>query len=212
MSAFPSLTQSFLDAAVTRRSTIGLHKASTISDGQVEEIVKHALLYTPTPFNVQATRAVVLFGADHEKLWDMVAVHARNNYPPEAFEAFLAPNIKATKASYGTILFYEDPAAIDAMPPRSAGLLKTSPEWFEQANGMAQFYVWTAFTSAGLGASIQHYQKGGLTEQIAKEWDLPASWDLKCQMPFGTPAGPPRGGDKQFAPIEPRIKVFGGEK
>jgi len=69
---------------------------------------------------------------------------------------------------------------------------------------------WTAFCAEGLGANIQHYQKGGLTPKVCAEWGLPANWDLKAQMAFGTPAGPPRGGfEKQFAPIEPRVRVFG---
>jgi len=60
-----------------------------------------------------------------------------------------------------------------------------------------------------MSANIQHYQKGGLTEKVNAEWGLPAHWDLKCQMAFGTPNGPPRGGvEKQFAPIEPRVKIF----
>lgn len=71
--------------------------------------------------------------------------------------------------------------------------------------------VWTAFATEGIGVSIQHYQKEGLMKQINVEWGLPLHWDLKCQMPFGAPDGPPRGGvPKQFVPIEPRVKIIGG--
>lgn len=69
--------------------------------------------------------------------------------------------------------------------------------------------VWTAFATEGMGASIQHYQKGGLMKKISEEWDLPLHWDLKCQMPFGVPDGPPRGGvNKNFPPVEPKVKVI----
>ena len=71
--------------------------------------------------------------------------------------------------------------------------------------------AWTAFSAEGLGCSLQHHQKG-IKERVANEWGLPAHWDLKAQLVFGTPDGPPRGGEnKQFADIEPRMKVFGAE-
>ena len=80
----------------------------------------------------------------------------------------------------------------------------------EQVTDIPGKTVWTAFCAEGLGANVQHYQKGGLSPKVCAEWSLPPNWDLKAQMAFGTPTGPPRGGfEKQFAPIEPRVRVFG---
>lgn len=90
-------------ATVIRRSTIDLQNSSTISDARIEEIVKHAIYNTPTPFDVQSTRAVVLLCADHEKLWNMTYKHAKKNYPPDVFAAHIVPSLKATKESYGTV-------------------------------------------------------------------------------------------------------------
>lgn len=97
------LTQAFLDATITRRSTIALQKTSPIPDAKIEELVKHAILYAPTAFDVQATRAVIFFGPHHDKLWDMVHAHAQNQFPAEMFDSFIAPNLKSNKASYGTV-------------------------------------------------------------------------------------------------------------
>ena len=114
------------------------------------------------------------------------------------------------------------------MPPMLGNLIKGFPEWGQQSNGIAQYtgkrvhqthpflgllidciVAWTAFCAEGLGCSLQHYQKG-LTERINAEWGLPSHWVLSAQLVFGTPNGPPRGGvEKQFADIEPRVKVFG---
>lgn len=107
-------------------------------------------------------------------------------------------------------------------------LIKSFPEWGDHSSGMAQYtskpvywvrpflefptycvVAWTAFCAEGLGCSLQHYQKG-LTERINAEWGLPSHWVLNAQLVFGTPNGPPRGGvEKQFADIEPRVRVFG---
>ena len=66
--------------------------------------------------------------------------------------------------------------------------------------------VWTALQSEGFGANLQHYSPL-IDEQIAKTWNIPASWKLDAQLVFGTPNSEP--GEKVFAPIEDRYKVFG---
>ena len=66
--------------------------------------------------------------------------------------------------------------------------------------------VWVALQSEGLGANLQHYSPL-IDEQVAKTWNLPASWKLDAQLVFGTPTSEP--GEKAFAPIEDRFKVFG---
>ena len=105
--ATPSNSKAFLDATVLRRSTVNLKKESTISDARIVEIVQHAILHTPTPFDAQSTCAVVLLHKDHDKLWDMIYEHAKKIYPPDLFEARLGPNLKANKGSYGTVSRYE---------------------------------------------------------------------------------------------------------
>ena len=57
--------------AETRRSVYALNKDLPIAASEVAQIVEHAVKHTPSPFNSQSTRAVVLFGAEHEKLWDI---------------------------------------------------------------------------------------------------------------------------------------------
>ena len=56
--------------------------------------------------------------------------------------------------------------------------------WSVQTNAMHQFAIWTALSSKGIGASLQHYNP--LVDQITtQEFDIPASWKLVAQMPFG---------------------------
>ncbi len=70
---------------------------------------------------------------------------------------------------------------------------------------MLQCVVWTGLEAGGLGASLQHY--GGLIEQqVIQEWNVPTTWKLIAQLPFGKPTAEP--GVKEFKPLEERIKVF----
>ena len=56
-------------AAETRRSVYTLNKQLPLSAAETAQIVEHAVKHTPSAFNSQSTRVVVLFGAEHEKLW-----------------------------------------------------------------------------------------------------------------------------------------------
>jgi predicted oxidoreductase (fatty acid repression mutant protein) len=70
---------------------------------------------------------------------------------------------------------------------------------------MHQFVIWTALEAEGLGASLQHYNPL-IDEAVRKQWNLPESWQLIAQMPFGKVLAP--AGEKEFGKIEDRLKIF----
>ena len=57
----------------------------------------------------------------------------------------------------------------------------------------------------GLGASLQHYNPL-IDEEVKKQWSIPPNWKLIAEMPFGNPTV--AAGEKEFQPIEMRVKVF----
>ena len=92
----------FLEAIKIRRSTITLAKESPISDDRIVDLVQQAIKHAPSPFHVQSCRAVILFGADHDKLWDFALTRAREKLSPEML-ARSEPKIGEYKAAYGTV-------------------------------------------------------------------------------------------------------------
>ena len=62
------MAANFKDALKQRRTYYALSNKSLISDQEIEEIISHVLLYTPSPFNSQSTRIVLLLGENHKKL------------------------------------------------------------------------------------------------------------------------------------------------
>jgi predicted oxidoreductase (fatty acid repression mutant protein) len=80
------------------------------------------------------------------------------------------------------------------------------PIWSEQSSGMAQFAVWAALAGSDIGASLQHYNPLADAE-IAAAWNIPSSWKLRAQMPFG--ANSAAFGEKAFMDDSDRFKVFG---
>lgn len=77
---------------------------------------------------------------------------------------------------------------------------------------MNQFIAWTALANEGLGCNLQHFHPI-ISKDVADTWNVPERWSLRAQLVFGKATGPPRGGvDKQFSPLETRVKVYGRQK
>ncbi|KAF2808493.1 Nitroreductase [Mytilinidion resinicola] len=198
---------SFLAATKARRSIYTLTKDSPIPASRIENIIGHAIQYAPSPFNVRSTRVVILFGDSHTKLWEFGLKHVEENTPHAL--GFLAPKIKGFSDAYGTCLFFDDSSSVDELSPRFAALSKQYPEWAEHSMGMHQFVAWTALEAEGLGCNLQHYNPG-VNAAVAKEWNIPETWQLKAQLVFGgIKADAPPLEDKPKRPLEECVKVFG---
>jgi hypothetical protein len=73
------------DSAVkSRRSIYSLSKKSPISDPRIEDVLKDALKHSPSAFNSQSGRLVLLLGKALDELLDTVK-EIRPLTPPEAF-------------------------------------------------------------------------------------------------------------------------------
>jgi uncharacterized protein len=198
------MSKNFLEAVKERRSIYALSKETPISDAQIKEIVEAAVLHSPTSFNSQSSRAVVLLGDKHDKLWDITAETLRKIVPAEQFEG-TAQKLASFKAGYGSVLFFEDQTVVKSLQENFALYADNFPVWSNQSSGILQFVVWTAFAEAGLGASLQHYNPL-IDDEVKTTFDIPAEWMLIAQMPFGKIASAP--GEKEFQPIEERVKVL----
>ncbi|WP_107860864.1 nitroreductase family protein [Neisseria weaveri] len=192
-------------AAETRRSVYALNKNLPLPAAEVAEMVKHAVLHTPSSFNSQSTRVVVLFGAEHEKLWQFAEDALRAIVPAENFEP-TKQKLDMFKAAAGSVLFFEDQNVVKGLQERFPSYADNFPIWAEHADAMHQYAVWTTLAAAGIGANLQHYNPL-IDNAVAQEWSVPANWTLRAQMVFGGIDAP--AGEKTFEPLEGRLKVFG---
>ncbi|MDB6453749.1 nitroreductase family protein [Falsirhodobacter sp. 20TX0035] len=188
-----------------RRTQYALGKALPLPQDEVDSLVREAVRQSPSSFNSQSSRAVILFGAEHEKLWGIVKDTLRAIVPPESFAGTEA-KIDSFAAGAGTVLFFEDQAAIQKLQQDFPLYADAFPRFAEQSGGMAQLAVWTALADAGIGASLQHYSPL-IDAAVTKAWDLPESWTLLAQMPFGSNEKP--FGDKTFIADADRFRTFG---
>lgn len=194
----------FLDAMKHRRSFYHISKKSTISDARITELVTSAVQYTPSAFHCQSQMTAILLGEQHDLLWDIV-LNTLQTRVPAAQRANTEEKIKSFQAGYGTVLYCNDDRNTKSMQENYPLYADNFPIWAEQANGMLQFAVWNLLESEGLGASLQHYNPL-IDEAVHAAFNLPKSWRLIAQMPFGTPAGQPDA--KEFADLKPRVKII----
>ncbi len=197
-------TEAIFEAMKKRRSIYAISKEAVTSDERIQEIVEQVVLHTPSAFNSQTARIIVLLGDKHDQLWDYTTNILKEIVPADSFEP-TQQKMDSFKAGYGTILFFEDEAVIRGMQDQFQAYQDKFPVWSQQANGMHQYLIWTLLEAEGYGASLQHYNPL-IDEKIKAEWDIPESWTLIAQMPFGKPTAP--AGDKEFKPLEERIRTL----
>jgi predicted oxidoreductase (fatty acid repression mutant protein) len=199
------MANTFLEAVEARRTFYGLSKEEVVAPERVKALVEHAVKHSPTAFNSQSSRLVVLFGQESDKVWNITKEKLRKIVPAENFGA-TEERIDGFAAGYGTVLFFEDQTVVENLQEQFALYAENFPIWSNQSSGILQFVVWTALVEEGLGASLQHYNPL-IDEEVRSTWNLPKEWKLIAQMPFGKPTAQP--GEKEFHPLDQRVKFFG---
>ncbi|KGQ71495.1 nitroreductase [Chelonobacter oris] len=200
------MSSTFNQLQAKRRSIYNLGKNVALPKTELTALIKQTVRETPSSFNSQSSRVVILFGAEHEKLWNIVLETLRKIVAAEAFSATEAKINNSFKAGFGTVLYFEDQAVVEDLQQKFAAYADNFPIWSEQSGGMAQYAVWVALAEAGLGATLQHYNPI-IDEEVAKTWNIPASWKLRAQMPFGSIEA--AAGEKTYMDDESRFKIFG---
>lgn len=192
--------------AEKRRSIYALSNELPVSNDEIIKLVEHAVLHTPSAFNSQSTRIVVLFGDDHNKLWQITEDTLRDIVDNEEQFAATKQKMDGFKAGAGTIMFFEDHSVVRDMQAAAPLYADKFPIWADQTNAMHQYIIWTALASIDVGANLQHYNPI-IDKKVAEEWNIDEHWELNAQMVFGAIEQP--AGDKAFKPVDERMQVFG---
>jgi len=200
------MAMEFYEAVKARRSVYALSRESTISDDRLEGILLEAVKNAPSAFNSQSGRVVLLLGAAHDGFWDATRGILHELAASEAAFEKTAAKLAGFKNAHGTALFFEDTEVVRSFQEKFPLYKESFAVWSGNSAGMLQYLVWTGLAAEGMGASLQHYNP--LVDGWVRErFDLPASWKLTAEMPFGKIAAP--AGEKEFLPLEGRFKVFG---
>ena len=195
----------FNSLAANRRSIYALGDNLSQTPEEIFDLVKQTVKNSPTAFNSQTVRAVVLFGKSSNKVWEIVEDALRKiAKSPDAFEQTKA-KIDSFKAGYGTILYFTDTTIVHQLENDYPSYAANFANWAEQGLGGAQQAVWTALAEQGIGASLQHYNPL-IDDAIHQTFNLPADWQLRAEMPFGSIEAP--AGEKAHLDDEEMFKLI----
>ena len=192
-----------LELAQKRRSCYALGNHIALTPSQITGLVECAVKQTPSAFNSQSARVLILFNQQHQRFWHLIKTALQKIVPPENFTP-TEEKITAFSKAVGTLLFYEDWSAVETLQRRFPLYKEHFPTWAYQANGMLEYLVWLALADKNIGANLQHYN-GLIDDEIARAFQVPGTWKLVAQMPFGNIIVPPQ--EKDFLPLDMRVRV-----
>jgi predicted oxidoreductase (fatty acid repression mutant protein) len=195
---------SFQNAIESRRTIYNLEQEISISDKKLEDIIEHAIKHVPSSFNSQSTRIVLLLNDNNDKFWEIAKETLKNKMGADRDFQPTADKIDNFKHSYGTILFYEDEEVIEGLQNQMPNYAENFSIWSTQTNAMHQFAIWTALSTEGIGASLQHYNPL-VDTAVTEAFDIPKNWTLMAQMPFGNIRQ--EAGEKSFNDVDARFLV-----
>lgn len=180
-----------------RRSYYQLNKELPVSTDEIKGLINEVTELVPDAFNMKSARVVVALGDKQDELWDKIY---------EVFDGKVArEKIDGFKAAAGTILYFYDKEVVRSLQEKFAAYAENFPVWANQANGMLQINIWSALRELGVGANIQHYNPV-IDEAVREMFEVPESWKLIAQMPFGGIGMEPAPKDKED--ISERVKFY----
>ena len=191
-----SAVATYLKTLTARRTIYALKPElpGEITINDIQSVVQTIIKETPTAFNSQPNRAVILTGETHKKVWDEVT---------KAIESPAGQKrpASARDEAFGSVIFFTDDKVTEKLKADFPAYAAAFPSFADHTSGAAQINSWVALEAMGLGGHLQHYNgyiKAALPSKI------PESWTVQAQLVFGTPAAPP--GEKTY--IKNDVEIF----
>lgn len=165
-----------IESLQSRRSYYNIEKKIPVTETEVFTLIEQATELVPDAFNMKSSRVVTVTGKMQDTLWDSIY---------NAFEGKVAKEkIDSFQKGYGTVLYFYEQEAVKTLQEKFPLYADNFPLWASQSSAMLQLTIWSGLRELGIGASLQHYNPV-IDEVVKKLLNLPASYVLVAQMPFG---------------------------
>ena len=189
--------KNYIEIIKKRRSYYNLSEDVDLSNEEIKYLVEDVMNTTPSHMNSQTTRIVLLFDEKSKEFWTRVNETFDNKIKEEKFHGFYHAK--------GTALFFIDKDEIKKQEKDIPSYKEYFETWGHHSLAMLQLNLWQALRDEGIGASNQHYNPV-IDSWVKDLYELPDSWELTAEMPFGKIEEEPEKKDKK--PIEEILKVF----
>ncbi len=187
---------SIINALEKRRSYYSISKELPVTIEEVTKSIEALAELVPDAFNMKSSRLVIALGEKHDLLWDSIYEVFDGQVPKDKTDSF--------KAGAGTVLYFYDQAVVKGLQDQFPSYAGNFPGWALQANAMLQISIWSELRELGIGASLQHYNPV-IDQKVRELFDVPESYQLIAQMPFGGIVEEP--GLKEKEDISKRVRI-----
>lgn len=188
---------SIVTSLAQRRSYYQINKTLPASEETVVARIRELTELVPDAFNMKSSRVAIVLGAKQDELWNTIYEAFGGKVSREKIDSF--------RAGAGTVLYFYDRDVVQGLQARFPLYAENFPNWALQASGMLQLSVWSGLRELGIGASLQHYNPV-IDEKVRALLDLPQSYVLVAQMPFGGITAEPA--PKEREDINLRVGVY----
>lgn len=167
---------SIVDSLTKRRSYYNINQNLPVDVNQVIERIQKLTELVPDAFDMKSSRVVVALGEYQDLLWDSIFDVFGGKVSRKKIDSF--------KTGAGTVLFFYDQQVVQGLQEKFPLYADNFPGWAMQASAMLQLSIWSGLREFGIGASLQHYNPV-IDEKVRELYELPESYLLIAQMPFG---------------------------
>ncbi len=167
---------SIIQSLEKRRSYYNISKELPVEIHEVISQIEKLTELVPDAFNMKSSRIVVALDEKQELLWDSIYDVFGGQVPREKIDSF--------KAGAGTILYFYDQEVVKGIQEQFPLYAGNFPVWAMQSSAMLQLSIWSGLRELGIGASLQHYNPV-IDQKVRELFDLPESYLLIAEMPFG---------------------------
>lgn len=195
----------YREAVENRRSIRNVTKNANLGREEIVKLLEEALVYTPSGYNMQNVRLLLLMGEEHDKFWNQSFELLMAGKSDEA-RAKTRQKFDGFQKGLGTVLFFDDMDVVRAVQEKMPSYAAAMEDWMHHGQGMMQYVIWTGLEEMGLGASLQHYNPV-VDDLVRENWNVPKNWVLRAQMPFGGKGE--EAGPRDGQPAKERYMVFG---
>lgn len=165
-----------IESLQSRRSYYNIEKNIPVTEKELFSLIEQTTELVPDAFNMKSSRIVTVTGKMQDTLWDTIY---------DAFEGKVAKEkIDSFQKGYGTILYFYEKEVVKGLQEKFPLYADNFPLWASQSSAMLQLTIWSGLRELGIGASLQHYNPV-IDETVKKLLNLPTSYVLVAQMPFG---------------------------
>lgn len=189
-----------------RHSQYDLNDSLPASYDEVERLIGNILLTTPTAFNSQPVRTVLLEGSAHRRHWDLIKQLLIEKIGEERYADGTADKIKGFHDAAGTVLFFDDEEVTKGLQEKFPSYAANFPLWAEQVQGSHQYAAWLGLVELGFGANLQHYN-GLDDDRVREDAGVPASYRFIAELVFGG-MNSDTGEEKEKEPLSKTLRVI----